>query len=63
MVRDCEHRYRFPTLCPVAQVVEWCTAEKRTFLRQRIQSKLAFLMFRNEQYQEVPLLARRVDVI
>lgn len=34
------------------QVVSWCTAEKRTFLRQRIQSKLAALLFKSREYQE-----------
>eukprot|EP00616_Rhizochromulina_sp_CCMP1243_P006601 CAMPEP_0118973708 /NCGR_PEP_ID=MMETSP1173-20130426/10767_1 /TAXON_ID=1034831 /ORGANISM="Rhizochromulina marina cf, Strain CCMP1243" /LENGTH=442 /DNA_ID=CAMNT_0006923401 /DNA_START=24 /DNA_END=1352 /DNA_ORIENTATION=+ len=34
------------------QVVAWCTAEKRSFLRQRVQSKLAALLLKNEQFQE-----------
>mmetsp|Transcript_4825 Transcript_4825/g.5797 ORF Transcript_4825/g.5797 Transcript_4825/m.5797 type:complete len:456 (-) Transcript_4825:200-1567(-) len=34
------------------QVVSWCEAEKRTFLRQRIQSKLAALLFKSGEYQE-----------
>ena len=32
------------------QVVAWCTKEKRSFLRQRVQSKLAALLFKNSQY-------------
>jgi 26S proteasome regulatory subunit N6 len=38
------------TLCE--QVVAWCISEKRSFLRQRVQSKLAALLFKSEQYNE-----------
>ena len=42
------------------QVVAWCTAEKRTFLRHRIQSKLAGLLFRDAQYQEALTLINKL---
>jgi len=32
--------------------VEWCTREKRTFLKQRMQTKLAELLMKLEQYKE-----------
>lgn len=35
------------TLCK--DVVEWCQAEKRTFLRQRIEAKLASLLLQQKQ--------------
>jgi 26S proteasome regulatory subunit N6 len=34
------------------QVVAWCISEKRSFLRQRVQSKLAALLLKNLQYTE-----------
>ncbi|CAM9509707.1 unnamed protein product [Phaeothamnion confervicola] len=42
------------------QVVAWCRAEKRTFLRQRIQSRLAGLMFEQGKYQEAVALVNRL---
>ena len=32
--------------------VEWCKAEKRSFLRQRIQSRLAAMLLESKQYTE-----------
>jgi len=42
------------------QVVEWCTMEKRTFLRQRVESRLASLLFKAEQYQDALQLITRL---
>ena len=37
-------------------VITWCIAEKRTFLRQRIESKLAILLLEKKQAQECLVL-------
>ena len=42
------------------QVVAWCIAEKRSFLRQRVQSKLAALLLKSEQYSESLALASKL---
>ena len=42
------------------QVVAWCTREKRSFLRQRVQSKLAALLFKSAQYQEALTLCNKL---
>jgi 26S proteasome regulatory subunit N6 len=42
------------------QVVAWCLTEKRSFLRQRVQSKLAALLLKSEQYNEALALASRL---
>ncbi|KAE8673277.1 26S proteasome non-ATPase regulatory subunit 11-like protein [Hibiscus syriacus] len=34
------------------EVVQWTHAEKRTFLRQRVEAKLAALLMENKEYQE-----------
>jgi 26S proteasome regulatory subunit N6 len=45
------------SLC--AEVIDWCNAEKRTFLRQRVQSRLASLLFLQGRYQEAVVLVNR----
>lgn len=42
------------------QVVDWCTREKRSFLRQRIQSKLAGLLFKSGRYNEALTLTGKL---
>mmetsp|Transcript_70553 Transcript_70553/g.138708 ORF Transcript_70553/g.138708 Transcript_70553/m.138708 type:complete len:436 (-) Transcript_70553:263-1570(-) len=42
------------------QVVAWCMAEKRSFLRQRVQSKLAALLFKAEKYTDALQLASKL---
>jgi len=42
------------------QVVAWCTEQKRSFLRQRIQSKLAALLFKAKDYQEAMALINKL---
>ena len=37
--------------------LEWCTAEKRSYLRQRIQARLASLLLDSKQYTDA--LAQR----
>ena len=32
--------------------IEWCTAEKRSYLRQRIQARLASLLLDSKQYTD-----------
>jgi len=34
------------------EVIEWCVAEKRSFLRQRVQSRLASLLYEAKQYTD-----------
>jgi len=41
--------------------IEWCKREKRTFLRQRIQSKLAALLLESEEF--APALSLITDVL
>lgn len=31
-------------------IIKWCKAEKRTFLRQRVEAKLAFILYEQEKY-------------
>ena len=33
-------------------IIKWCKAEKRTFLRQRVETKLAFILYEQEKYSE-----------
>ena len=33
-------------------IIVWCKAEKRSFLRQRVESKLAFVLFQQDKYGE-----------
>ena len=33
-------------------IIKWCKAEKRTFLRQRVEAKLAFVLYEQEKYSE-----------
>lgn len=33
-------------------IIEWCKAEKRTFLRQRVESKLASVLFQQDRFGE-----------
>ena len=33
-------------------IIEWCQAEKRTFLRQRVEAKLALVLFQQDKYGE-----------
>ncbi|CAM9758593.1 unnamed protein product [Chrysoparadoxa australica] len=42
------------------EVINWCNKEKRTFLRQRIQSKLANLMFEQGKYQEAITMVNKL---
>jgi 26S proteasome regulatory subunit N6 len=42
------------------QVVAWCLAERRSFLRQRVQSKLAALLLKAEKYTESLALASKL---
>lgn len=42
------------------QVVAWCLAEKRSFLRQRVQSKLAALLFKAQRYPEALALVNKL---
>ena len=42
------------------QVVAWCLAEKRSFLRQRVQTKLAGLMLKAEKYTEALSLVSKL---
>jgi 26S proteasome regulatory subunit N6 len=43
-----------------SEVVTWCNIEKRTFLRQRIQSRLASLLLKQGKYQEALILVNRL---
>jgi len=38
------------TLC--TEIIAWCNAEKRTFLRHRVQSRLALILFEQIKYQD-----------
>ena len=31
-------------------IIKWCKAEKRTFLRQRVDAKLSFILYEQEKY-------------
>ncbi len=42
------------------QVVAWCLAEKRSFLRQRVQSKLAALLFKANRYGDASALSSKL---
>lgn len=42
------------SLC--TEVIGWCNAEKRTFLRQRVQSRLALLLFQQGRYRDAVAL-------
>jgi 26S proteasome regulatory subunit N6 len=42
------------------EAIEWCKQEKRTFLKQRIQTKLAFLYISSKQYHEALQLLNRL---
>ncbi|CAM9100812.1 unnamed protein product [Pylaiella littoralis] len=42
------------------QVVAWCKAEKRNFLRQRIQSRQAGLLFEQAKYQDAVTLLNKL---
>mmetsp|Transcript_36512 Transcript_36512/g.46866 ORF Transcript_36512/g.46866 Transcript_36512/m.46866 type:complete len:444 (+) Transcript_36512:81-1412(+) len=42
------------------KVVAWCREEKRTFLRQRIESRLAALLFEQGRYNEAQTLINRL---
>ena len=33
-------------------IIKWCKAEKRTFLRQRVEAKLSFILYEQEKYGE-----------
>jgi 26S proteasome regulatory subunit N6 len=33
-------------------IIKWCKAEKRTFLRQRVDAKLSFILYEQEKYGE-----------
>lgn len=37
-------------------IVSWCVAEKRTFLRQRVEAKLASVLFQQDKYSEAMAL-------
>lgn len=42
------------------EVVDWCNREKRTFLRQRIESKLSALLVQQGNYQDALTLINRL---
>ena len=42
------------------QVIAWCTAEKRTFLRQRVESRYVQLLFEQKKYQDALALLTRL---
>ncbi|CAM9786955.1 unnamed protein product, partial [Choristocarpus tenellus] len=42
------------------ETIAWCKAEKRNFLRQRIQSRLAGLLFEAGKYQEAVSMLKRL---
>mmetsp|Transcript_10470 Transcript_10470/g.29429 ORF Transcript_10470/g.29429 Transcript_10470/m.29429 type:complete len:385 (+) Transcript_10470:33-1187(+) len=33
-------------------IIKWCKAEKRTFLRQRVEAKLAFILYEQKKYSD-----------
>eukprot|EP00928_Gymnodinium_smaydae_P090821 TRINITY_DN74549_c0_g1_i1.p1 TRINITY_DN74549_c0_g1~~TRINITY_DN74549_c0_g1_i1.p1 ORF type:complete len:468 (+),score=136.75 TRINITY_DN74549_c0_g1_i1:73-1404(+) len=44
--------------------IEWCQGEKRTFLRQRVETRLSSLLLEEEQYQEaIDLLAKLLSEV
>lgn len=40
--------------------IAWCKREKRTFLRQRMQSRIALLYFQQQRYKDALLLIKRL---
>jgi 26S proteasome regulatory subunit N6 len=42
------------------EVIDWCTAEKRSFLRQRVQSKLAALLLARGDYTAAVALVNKL---